>query len=176
MERVTFSQTREAPEDVLERLRAIDPAADLLFWGPRQAEVDVGGKSELVVVPVWLLGAVRPNGMRRRAGAMILNTQERLGARGDRDTWRYGKLLYQSFAPIAFYPFPQADVRIIEDFRLRDWLFRNQFETEEQNALLEAEGVPALELRKQQMIDKAQGEGPSLWKFAFGKRRSFLMS
>ena len=177
MERVTFSQTREAPGDILERLRAIDPAAELLFWGPRLADVETAPGLVLpVVVPVWLLGVVRPNGLRRTAGYVMLRHQDRLGAAGNRDSWRYGHLLYQSFAPIAFYPFPQADVRIVDDFRLRDWLFRNAFAQEENRALLEAEGVPALELRRQQMRDKVLSEGPSLWKFAFAKRRSVVVS
>jgi hypothetical protein len=174
---VEFPHTREAPEEILERLRSIEPTAELLYWGPRLSDVEVwDGRRITVVVPVWLLGTVRPNGLRRRMGAHLLESQEKLGPRGDRDTWRYAKLLYQNFAPVAFYPARDVTPSIVEDFRLRDWALRNNLEAEEQRALLEMEGAPQLELRKQQMIDKAQAEGPSLWRFTFGGRRSFRMN
>jgi hypothetical protein len=174
---VEFPHTREAPEHVLGRLRSIEPTAELLYWGPRLSDVEVSpGKTIPILVPVWALGTVRPNGLRRRMGAHILNTQERLGARGDCDTWRYGKLLYQHFAPVVFYPARDPSSAIVEDFRLRDFIYRWGLEEEERRWMLEAEGIPALELRKQTMIDKAQAEGPSLWKFTFGGRRSFSVN
>lgn len=178
MERlVEFPGIREAPGHITAGLRSIDSAAELLYWGPRLAEVDVSpGRTIPIVVPVWLLGTVRPNGMRRRAGAHLLETQQQLGPRGDRDTWRYAKLLYQDFAPVAFYPFREANQGIVEDFRRRNWLLRNQFEAEQERAMLEAEGIPALELRQQTMIDKAQAEGPSIWRFAYKGQRSFAVN
>lgn len=174
---VEFSAEREAPAAVVERLRSIDATAELLFWGPRLAEVEQpSGLLVNVLFPVWLLGTVRPNGIRRRVGYHLLHTQEILGPRGDRDTWRYGKLLYQGFAPVAFYPAREPGDFLVEDFRKRDWLFRNALQAEAQRAMDESEGVPQFELKIKRMIDKAQSEGPGLWRFAFGKRRSFAVN
>jgi hypothetical protein len=174
---VEFSTERQAPDHVVEGLRSIDATADLLFWGPRLAEIEQpSGLLVNVVFPVWLLGTVRPNGIRRRVGARLLRTQELLGVRGHRDTWRYGKLLYQGFAPVAFYPAREPGDLLIEDFRKRDWLFRNALQAEAQRAMAESEGAPQLELRVKKMIDKVHSEGLGLWKFAFAGRRSFVVN
>lgn len=174
---VQFSHVREAPEHILERLRSIDSTAELLWWGPRLGDVPIApGKVVPIVFPVWLLGTVRPNGLRRKVGIRLLRTQEMLGPKGDRDNWRYANLLYQNFAPIAFYPFREAGSAIVEDFRLRDWMLRNQVNEEEQRFLLEAEGIPALELRKATMLDKAQSEGPSIWRFAYKNQHSVTVN
>lgn len=169
--RVSFPHLREAPEDILERLRAIDPTAELLWWGPRVADLQLAGgrnaRTVQVVSPVWLLGTVRQNGARRLAGARLLAMQERLGARGDRDTWRYARLLYQGFATIAFYPTRDPGAEIVEDFRRRDWLLRFRADEEGERLLAEAEGAPQLEVRKQTAREFAEGEGPSIWRFAF---------
>lgn len=173
---VEFAATREAADDVVQRLRSIDPTAELLFWGPRWTEVEAGGHTVPFVLPVWLLGTVRPNGIRRQVGHHLLRTQEMMGARGDRDTWRYGRLLYQGFAPVAFYPFREPGPAIIEDFRKRDWLFRNCLAAEAKRAIDESDGVPQLDLRIKTLIDKVKSEAADGWRFTVGGRRSVTMN
>ena len=171
---VDFVTQREAPEHVVRRLRSVDPTAELLWWGPRAVEVDVGnGRPIMLSLPVWLLGTVKQNGYRRRVGAQLIESQEKLGPRGNRDTWRYARLLYQGFAPVTFYPFRDPTEAIARDFEKRNWLFLHRFNEECERALDESEGLPHLEMRQQRIRDYVGGEGAALWKFAFAKRRSF---
>lgn len=171
---VDYSRNRQAPEHVLAGLRAIDPTADLLWWGPRLVEqLGPNGRPQMAMVPVWFLGTVRSTFHRRRTGAEMLHTQEVLGPQGNRDSWRFAKLVYQGFAPVAFYPTREPHWGIVEDFRKRDWIFRCQFDAEGERVLDEAEGVPKLELARQTMREKVLGEAPGVWQFTFGGRRSF---
>lgn len=167
---VEFPRIREAPEDILGRLRAIDPAAELLYWGPRLTDIEVGGKTVAVVVPVWLLGVVQANAARRGAGARMVELHEALGAQGNRDAWQYGKLLYQHFAPIAFYPMRDPGGALVEDFRKRDWVYRHQFEEVGREWLETPEREFALRLK--QVQDKTRGDGPGIWRFTCAGRRS----
>jgi len=171
---VDFSASREAPEHVVRRLRSIDATAELLWWGPRPMDIDVGYTKRVTVVsPVWLLGTVHHNATRRQVGWGMMRTQELLGAQGNRDTWRYAKLIYQGFAAVAFYPYRDPTEAIYQDFMERHWRFLNRWNEEGARALAESEGQPEFDMAVKYLTDKAQAEGPSQWKFAFAKRRSF---
>lgn len=171
---VEFPRIREAPRDILGRLRAIDPNAELLYWGPRLTDIEVGGRTVAVVLPVWLLGVVQPNAARRGAGARMVELHEALGAKGNRDAWQYGKLLYQSFAPVSFYPMRDPTGAIVEDFRKRDWIYRHQFD-EIGEAWLSAPDRE-FQMRVQQIQDKTRSEGPGIWRFACAGRRSVTLN
>jgi hypothetical protein len=174
---VDFAATREAPEHVVRRLRSIDTTAELLWWGPRLTDLEVGyTKRVTVVLPVWLLGTVRPNAVRRRVAWGMLQSQEKLGPRGNRDTWRYARLLYQGFAAVAFYPVRDPTEAIAADFAERHWRFCNRFDEEGARALAESEGQPEYDLAVRYLVEKAKAEAPSLWHFALGKRRSVLVN
>jgi hypothetical protein len=171
---VDFSATREPPEHVVRRLRSIDATAELLWWGPRLTDLEVGYTKRVTVVsPVWLLGTVKQNAVRRQVGWGMMRSQEQLGARGNRDTWRYARLIYQGFAAVAFYPARDVTEAIAADFAERNWRFHHRWNEEGARALAESEGQPEYDLAIKYLTEKAKAEGPSQWRFAFAKRRSF---
>jgi hypothetical protein len=174
---VDFPTTREAPEHVVRRLRSIDATAELLWWGPRLTDLEVGyTKRVSVVLPVWLLGTVKQNAVRRHVGWKMLLSQEQLGPRGNRDTWRYAKLIYQGFAAVAFYPVRDPTEAIAADFAERHWRFCNRFNEEGARALAESEGQPEYDLAVKYLVEKAKAEAPGIWRFSFGKRRGVLVN
>ena len=174
---VDFAASREAPEHVVRRLRSIDETAELLWWGPRLMDLEVGYTKRVTVVsPVWLLGTVKQNAVRRQTGWGMMRSQERLGVQGNRDTWRYARLIYQGFAAVAFYPYRDPTEAIYHDFLERQWRFLNRWDEEGARALAESEGQPEFEMAVKYLTDKAKAEGPGQWKFAFAKRRSFSVN
>jgi hypothetical protein len=137
-------------------------------------DVEVGYTKRVTTVsPVWLLGTVKQNAVRRQVGWSMMRSQELLGAQGNRDTWRYARLIYQGFAAVAFYPFRDPHEGIAADFAERNWRFHNRWNEEGARALAESEGQPEYDLAIQTLMDKAKSEGPSHWRFHIGRRRSF---
>ena len=163
---------RDAPDHVVRGIRTIDPAAVLLYWGLRPTVIN--GKT--VPHPVWVLGTLEATQGRREAGARMMATQEALGPRGDQESWQIGKLLYQGFATVAFYPVAVPTWAIVDDFQKRDWLYRNAFDEEFERAADVAEGLPQLQARLRYLQDRHEAESASIWRYAMGKRRSFAVN
>jgi hypothetical protein len=174
---VDFAATRQAPAHVLRRLRSIDETAELLWWGPRLIDLDVGyTKRTSVVSPVWLLGTVKQNAVRRHVGWQMMKNQELLGPQGNRDTWRFARLIYQGFAAVAFYPVRDPTEAIARDFAERHWRFCHRWNEEGARAMAESEGQPEYDLAVKYLGETAKEMGPDVWRFAFNKRRSVLVN
>lgn len=83
--------SREAPADVVRRLRAIDPTLRVIYWGEGR----------------WRVGRMRPTPERRQAGADMLADLFQAGADGrvsDERCWyrnlRWSHLIGAGFAPL----------------------------------------------------------------------------
>ena len=103
---------RETPEDILERLRSIDPGCELFYAGDGW----------------WWLGVVKPDSPRRVAAKLQLLVWEKMsGAQPPWPVKRIALLKAQGFGLCGKYRFEDgADFGfIIEDFRQSDWIWRN---------------------------------------------------
>lgn len=167
-----YPAVREAPEHVLRGLRTVDPDAELLYWGLRPDEQ----AKEPTLRSVWVLGTVRRTRTRLLAGIRLMEAQERLGPRGDRDAWQIGKLLSQGFATVAFYPTDVPTWAVVHDFQKRDWLYRFAFDEEFERSADVSEGLPQLEQRIKYLTDRNDSEGRDIWRYTFGKRRSYAVN
>jgi hypothetical protein len=149
---VTFSSDRD-PGVVLDRLRELDPATELVYFG--------NGR--------WVLGRVVPNSNRIRRGLAILRT-EAMAAHPSLDGLRIGELTRQGFGVIAEYQIQgEPDSRIVEDFRIRDWLFRTDPEGTFQARAAETCGDTKLAAMQQAMVDRVEATAGDAWRWAFKK-------
>ena len=102
---------RETPEDILERLRSIDPGAELFYAGDGW----------------WWMGVVKPDSERRVAAQLQLLAWENLRQEPPWPVKRIALLKAVGFGLCGKYRFndgPDFDF-IIEDFRKADWIWRN---------------------------------------------------
>ncbi len=169
--RLDFPAAREAPPRLVVRLRAVDPTAELLYWGRGR----------------WLLGTVRRD---RRAvataGKKLVAAQRALARHivqsktGGRvrldqrsvDQANLAVLALQGFRPFGdFYRMTDPDGRIVEDFRRADWLYR----TTTDEAFIEALEAPRLAARHEARNELTDyGRAADAWRYAF--TRSHLVS
>ncbi len=104
---IALPGTREPPSWLLRDLRQVDPTVDLHYAGHGY----------------WLLGAVRPNRVRREIAHKIKEQRTR-SARGY-DRWLMPELALEGFGLIGVWHIQgEADGRILNEFRLLDWAFR----------------------------------------------------
>ena len=107
-------QERVAPDWVFDRLREVDPGAEVLYVGEG----------------VWWLGVVKPLAPRVEAGLKALKTYEKLKYEKGKETqWpiiRNAILKSQGFGLVGKYRFPQEPLwgAMIEEFRYADYMYR----------------------------------------------------
>lgn len=126
---VQFPQIRTAPIDVVRGLREVDPTAELVYMERGR----------------WLLGSVRWNRDLVQQSARILARAIEAASRASkfapthqmeqlrriRGRVQFAVLGSQGFRPITEYVIQGApNSRIVEDFRRRDWMFKNTTDTE----------------------------------------------
>ena len=161
---------REAPEALLRDLEAVDPAAALVYAGPRR----------------WVLGRVVPNEPRRAMAARVLASyakatvptwasadEKRAAALRLEESRRFARLALQGFAVIAEYPLNDPDSRILFDFQLRDFLYRFAADLEFAKGLAASEGEPSRQRAIATILDAATTHGVDAWRYAMRKRRVF---
>ena len=142
-----------APWDVLERLREIDPRADLLYVGE--------GK--------WLLGVYRPGEYRKLFARKQLRTLTTHNPEDDElEPWavvaKYRRMA-DGFAPVLIGEAENGLFgTLIRDFRVADYHYRNHADkTFEEN--LEASDLShSLDERQAMMKDFADSEAGSVWR------------
>jgi hypothetical protein len=89
---------------------------------------------------------------------------------------RLWELTLQGFARVGVYQIQgEADSRILDDFRLRDWRYRHEPEAAFDEAMAEADGTNELEWRKKMMLDDMEDRTRDSWGNFFRGRRSFDM-
>jgi hypothetical protein len=140
---------RETPRRLNELLREIDPTAELIYAGRGR----------------WVLGSVRPNRItREKAERMIETIQALMLVAGSGKVsvpakvkqtlafrlWRY-RLWRDGFRPISTYTVGSGEPgsAIVEEFRMRDHLFRLDFDAQlrerEEEADMDAQDMKRVE-------------------------------
>jgi hypothetical protein len=146
------------PWDVLERLREIDPDADLLYIGEGR----------------WILGVYRPGEPRRLFARKQLRT---LSAENpddaDLEPWavvaKYKKIA-DGFAPVFIGEAPNGLFgELIHDFRVSDWFYRNQADAQFERNLEASDIHHAMDDRKATMADYADSEAGPVWRYTHRK-------
>lgn len=155
-----------APQDVMRRLRAIRPCAELLYQGEG----------------VWMLGEVRWNWERYRRGVKMLvqhvESRKELGVKWMDDPrgiafMREGWLLMQGFVWIGDYV-GMPDGRIEIDYARKCWKEDHGVLDGEYHQMAEASSDKNSLLRKiKVMEDRIRLEGKSDFNIIMRKRRSF---
>lgn len=156
---------RTPPDDLVARLREINPEAELLYIGK--------GK--------WLLGLVRPDGFRRRMAlariaklTKILERAYLLPEEVKRAAalrlWK-ARLHAEGFKDIALYQTGDPDGSIVEDLREREWTFRHRWKETVRERNREIDGTAAEEATEARIRDYIRSEGPSIHRTAFRHRR-----
>lgn len=150
---VNIPESRTAPKEVIQRLREIDPAAELVYMG--------GGR--------WRLGRVVPSRDRTRKGTLLLMWESRMPAeKQDGTNLRIGRLAQQGFGSIAEYQVQgEPGAQIVEDFRLRDFNFRTNSEATFQARLAESAGDTAAIEKENRIMDWLDVQAPDVWRHAF---------
>jgi hypothetical protein len=116
---VAIPQSREPPPDLLRRLRAIHPRAELVYIGDGE----------------WWVGIVEPNEHRRQTGARIL-AREWAQDHPDWGVLRMGALLVQGFSYCGSWVFDgEPTAKLVHDFAEADWMWREQQRAVEQLVL-----------------------------------------
>lgn len=153
-----------APEDVFERIREIDPNAEII------------GMSD----GVWWLGVVKPLAARVEAGRRALKTYEKLGfEKSDPVRWpviRNALLMVQGFGLIGKYRFSMgADFgAMIEEFRYADYMDR-KYENGTPEVRAELEGIAEQEQKMRsaaKIVDRIKGDRRYMWKKLFRGAKS----
>lgn len=151
-----FPATREAPPDVAERIREIDPRAIALWWGVTTSHIEQPDpkrplRKKLVPFerPVWLIGFVDGGRVLNESAARRLARIDAVQLRPERHPVsgeteskpdfearcyayhlkrRMASLHYQGFRETFFWPARDLDGGAVEAFREYDWLYRHLFE------------------------------------------------
>ena len=166
--RIDLPSSRQPPEDILRRLREIDPATDL-HWieGPG------------VVRPYWVLGVVKDrstttdgNASRRAIGLKLLAACR---AKPSVPQWgkeAMGRLLMADFAYIINWDEHKDGTlgALVENFREADHNYRTDPEGTFARKLDEAEDGPAFRERQAIMHDKAQSDARAIYRHVFRKQ------
>lgn len=130
---------RQAPADLLRRLREIDDRAELVLVGKDR----------------WLLGAVRATPERRRIGA-ALAARERAKTHPNVALLYLAELAGQGFAPIAAYNLRDPDGRIVADFQRRDRAYREHADATFERHLDEADSRHGTAETTRKLLDAAE--------------------
>lgn len=160
--RLTSVRTRrEAPVHIIEALRAIDPTAELVELKPG----------------VWILGVVSPNSERTKMGERMLARALRrpMGHPDYITRIRFARLVIEGFRQIQMYRMADADWRIVEDFRERDFNYRAHLEEKLREAEREMSGEAAEERSKAIVLERARALATDLGSIVFRKRKSVRM-
>ena len=148
---VVYDRTREAPGGLLRVLREIDAVADLVYFGRGR----------------WELGRVVANRERIRKSLLILEWERHVD-HPSADALRVGELGRQGFGFIAGYDIQgEPDARIVEDFRMRDWLFRHDGEAAFQARLSESCGDARYAQAQALMEARIDATAADAWRWAF---------
>ena len=168
-----FARTREAPESLLEGLRAVRPDVDLLWWGLYgYTAQDQKGKPITAYRPTWLL--VVPGAetlMREHAGrALDAWAKAPVGVQHPQKI-QLALLRYRGWRPLLAIPTRDPDWAIVEDFAAFDWA--NRFGGRMMAAVDETEDDP-VEQRRAKMREAVHATMKDVWNHVWKGRRSVL--
>lgn len=156
---VDFPQAREAPADLVRRLRALDPTTDLIYAGDGR----------------WWLGRVRPNSERRAEAFKILERASNLpvgatlNARS-KERVRLALLAYQGFAIAETYEMQgEPDGRIVRDWQRALWSLEHMTDDDLFDAM-DAEKRAAKDAAHRDLTDPARAA--DAWRYAFTRSHS----
>lgn len=159
---------REPPPDLLRQLREIDAAAELFHVGEG----------------VWWLGCVLLTEQRVKDGANILYNEEKRDFPNPRNVL-LGKLAQQGFARIQAYTEigggPDGPVHdeektatsIVEDFRARDWAWKNDPETAFKRRLAASDLNSERVEKEGQLLEWLRTDGRAMYRREIRHRVSF---
>jgi hypothetical protein len=160
---VDFPQLRTAPKDVVRGLREVDPTAELVYLEKGR----------------WLLGSVRWNRDLVAAARRILGRALKVAHNSTkhgpthqiehlprvRGRVQFALLAMQGFRPITEYKIQGSpDSRVVEDFRRRDWLFKNTSDLEHE-AMLSSESEERKREARADLTDSERARDAWKWMF-----------
>lgn len=156
-------ETRRVPRAVLEQLREIDPRADLIYGGDG----------------VWILGVVNPNALVTASAYRHLERELRKpeAQQHPRRIAVLRRVLDDGFRIVAAYELgPERDFgRIVEDFRERDFNYRNRREAAFEEALERSDVHGDRYVQRIRTVrDFVAAEARSIWRHAIRGARGFL--
>lgn len=152
--RIHFPQSRLAPKEVIQRLREIDPMAELVYFGRGR----------------WVLGVYGPNAERIAAARRRLSRLSHVpGHRAEvREMVQEARLHASGFRPIEWYTVQgEPGGAIVEDFRLRDFNYRNRREATFAAALAESAGDNDRARQESRIHDWVDSTASDAWRHAF---------
>lgn len=154
---IHYSHSRQPPKEVIQHLRQIHPATELVYLG--------GG--------LWLLGKVRWNQYRYQKGRQMLKRLAQV-ANPNPQQFRMAALVIQGFAPVELYEQAEPDSRITEDFREREWRLQHCPDDTFKARLAETSG----EIRRREQLAEAREAARAVsgdaWRYAFKKPVSIV--
>ncbi len=151
-----MAAVREAPADVLARLREVDRTAALVYLGLGQ----------------WALGSVQPSTYRAMQARVILARFDQLPAVArSPGKFLFTRMLEEGFRPVSVYS--EREVQngdMIRDFRERDWNYRNRQKEAFEAAMRRVDGSENVDGKIIRILDAVHTEFPSAMRFARGRR------
>lgn len=197
---VQWSTAREAPGYIVRGLRAVDPRADVLWWGLMTDVVDRPDpkrpwvmKPTHVTKPMWIVGTksgppLDPAAHRRLAFLESMKIPAKVEQQpAERAKWekswrdrrRLAWLKYQGFRSTFLWTAQDLDWSVVTELEAIGWFMRHLFEVVQRQAIkeLEQERAPGLDLTERQRLiaEAVRLETPSIWKYAMKGRRSVLV-
>lgn len=149
---------RTAPEDVVRRLREIDPAYELVYWGQG----------------VWRLGRVHPvNQHRYTKAGRILAMEFAMDTQREGNV-RMARLAMQGFAITSDYTMNEPDDRIIQDAKVRVYNLREARDRVFRERLSETMGEQRDAESRRQAKDAARSMAGDAWDWAYRKPVSVI--
>lgn len=146
---VDFPSPRSAPDDVMARLREVDPATELVYIGEG----------------LWALGTVCYDVRRAKRAHRTLEAERKLPEEL-RSPGRYlnAVLDRQGFRRIAL--FTEQEVReglVVDDWRARDWRLRHQADETFNARLKESGNEQQQQDTMKRALDRLHTRGKDLW-------------
>ncbi len=147
---------REAPADVVARLREVDRTAALVYLG----------------LGYWALGSVQPSTYRaKQARTILARFNELPAAARSPGKYLFTRMLEEGFRPIRVYSEREVQSGEAErDFRERDWNYRNRPGEAFEAALKRVDGSEDVERKIIRILDAVHTEFPSAMRHARGRR------
>jgi hypothetical protein len=149
---------RTAPEDIVRRLREIDPSFELVYWG----------------AGVWRLGRIWPFHAARVTKARRILAMEFARDTQQEGNVRMARLAAEGFRSTCDYHQNDPDDRIVQDARIRIYNLREARHRVFQERLSETMGDQRLAESQRVAKDAASSMAGDAWDYAYRKPVSVM--
>jgi hypothetical protein len=146
---------------VVERLREVDPTAELAYLG----------------LGVWVLGSVQPNSHRRKiAETMIAHERKLPVERQSMGRHRMARLIRDGLRVVDLVDQSAIEsMKVVRDFRYADWRYRHCADEAFEENLKGSDDETDFQRRVNLLLDYNRSEMPSVWKHVWAPPRHIDM-